>query len=73
MGVKKVVVFVLVIGEGVKIVVYNVNDDILDGIEIIVLVVLCIINVLVFLVKVLDDNFGIVKGFMIIVYVYIND
>lgn len=68
-GVKWVVIFVLV---GVmKIIVYNVNDDILDENDWIILVGLCIINCLVFMVYFLNNEFGIEVGIMIIVYVYI--
>lgn len=69
-GVKKVLIFVFV-GE-MKIIVYNVNDDILDGNDIIVFVVLCIINCFVLMVKVLYDSFGIEVGMMMIIYVYIG-
>lgn len=56
-----------------KIIVYNVNYEILDGIEIVIFGVSCIINCLVFMVKVLEDKFGVVEGLMIIIYVYIGD
>lgn len=55
-----------------KIIVYNVNDDILILDDIIIFVVFCIINCLVLMVKVLQDVFGIIVGIMIIIYVYIG-
>lgn len=63
-------IFVFV-GE-MKIIVYNVNDDILDGNDIIVFVALCIINCFASMVKVLYDSFGIEVGTMTIIYVYIG-
>lgn len=71
-GVKKVIILVFV-GKDVKIVVYGVNYEILFVDDEIILGVLCIINCLVFVVKVLVDNFGIENGFMIIVYLFIGD
>lgn len=72
-GAKKVVVSAPATGEGVKTVVYNVNDNILDGTETIVSAASCTTNALAPLAKVLDDNFGIVKGFMTTVHAYTND
>lgn len=72
-GAKKVVISAPATGEGVKTVVYNVNDNILDGTETIVSGASCTTNALAPLAKVLDDNFGIVKGFMTTVHAYTND
>ncbi len=72
-GAKKVVISAPATGEGVKTVVYNVNDNILDGSETIVSGASCTTNALAPLAKVLDDNFGIVKGFMTTVHAYTND
>ncbi len=72
-GAKKVVVSAPATGEGVKTVVYNVNDDILDGSETIVSAASCTTNALAPLAKVLHDNFGIVSGFMTTVHAYTND
>lgn len=71
-GVKCVVIFVFG-GNDVLIIVYNINYEILIGKEIVILGVLCIINCLVFMVKILNDKFGVVEGLMIIIYVYIGD
>lgn len=71
-GAKKVVISAPATGN-VKTIVYNVNDDILDGTEHIVSGASCTTNCLAPIVKVLDDNFGIVKGFMTTVHAYTND
>ncbi|MFA7417806.1 MAG: type I glyceraldehyde-3-phosphate dehydrogenase [Acholeplasma sp.] len=72
-GAKKVVVSAPATGDDVKTVVFNVNDDILDGSETIVSAASCTTNALAPLAKVLDDNFGLVKGFMTTVHAYTND
>jgi glyceraldehyde 3-phosphate dehydrogenase len=54
-------------------VVLGVNDDELGADDIIVSNASCTTNCLVPLVKVLDDNFGIVKGVMTTVHAYTND
>lgn len=54
-----------------KIIVYNVNDDIFDVNDKIIFVGLCMINCLVLMVYFLNNEFGIEVGIMIIVYVYI--
>ncbi|MDL2292044.1 type I glyceraldehyde-3-phosphate dehydrogenase [Acholeplasma sp. OttesenSCG-928-E16] len=72
-GAKKVVVSAPATGDGVKTIVYGVNDDILDGSESIVSGASCTTNCLAPICKVLDDNFGIVKGFMTTVHAYTND
>ena len=61
-------------GQGnMKTVVYNVNDDILDGTEQIISAASCTTNCLAPVLKVLDDNFGIEKGFMTTIHAYTND
>ncbi|HAE42395.1 MAG TPA: type I glyceraldehyde-3-phosphate dehydrogenase [Clostridiales bacterium] len=61
-------------GKGdMKTIVYNVNHDILDGTETVVSAASCTTNCLAPVAKVLDDNFGIVKGFMTTVHAYTND
>ncbi|MCK9236437.1 MAG: type I glyceraldehyde-3-phosphate dehydrogenase [Acholeplasmataceae bacterium] len=60
-------------GNDVKTVVYNVNDDILDGTEDIVSSASCTTNCLAPIAKVLDDNFGILGGFMTTVHAYTAD
>jgi glyceraldehyde 3-phosphate dehydrogenase len=72
-GAKKVVISAPATGEGVETVVYGVNDDILDGSESIVSGASCTTNCLAPVAKVLDDNWGIVKGFMTTVHAYTND
>jgi glyceraldehyde 3-phosphate dehydrogenase len=72
-GAKKVVISAPATGDGVKTVVYNVNDDILDGSETIVSGASCTTNALAPLAKVLHDNFGIKYGYMTTVHAYTND
>ncbi len=61
-------------GKGdMKTIVYNVNHDILDGTETVVSAASCTTNCLAPVAKVLDDNYGIVKGFMTTVHAYTND
>lgn len=55
-----------------KTIVYNVNDDILTSDDIIVSAA-CTTNCLAPIVKVLDDNFGIERGFMTTIHAYTND
>ena len=71
-GSKKVLVSAPCKGN-VKTVVYNVNDDVLDSSDVIVSAASCTTNCLAPTLKVLDDNFGIVKGFMTTVHAYTND
>jgi glyceraldehyde 3-phosphate dehydrogenase len=59
-------------GEDVKTIVYNVNHKILDGSEEIVSTASCTTNCLAPVLKVLEDNFGIEKGFMTTVHAYTN-
>jgi glyceraldehyde 3-phosphate dehydrogenase len=56
-----------------KTIVYNVNDNVLDGSEKIISAASCTTNCLAPLVKVLDDNFGVVGGMMTTVHAYTND
>ncbi len=71
-GAKKVIISAPGKGD-MKTVVYNVNDDILDGTEQIISAASCTTNCLAPVLKVLDDNFGIEKGFMITIHAYTND
>ncbi|MFA5692657.1 MAG: type I glyceraldehyde-3-phosphate dehydrogenase, partial [Acholeplasmataceae bacterium] len=57
----------------VKMIVYNVNDDVLDGTEDIVSAASCTTNALAPVAKVLDDSFGLVSGFMTTVHAYTSD
>jgi len=71
-GAKKVIISAPAKGD-VKTIVYNVNDDILDGSEQIISAASCTTNCLAPVLKVLDDKFGIVKGYMTTVHAYTND
>lgn len=57
----------------VKMIVYNVNHNVLDGSEKIVSAASCTTNCLAPVVKVLDDNFGVVRGLMTTVHSYTGD
>ena len=71
-GAKKVVISAPGKGE-MKTIVYNVNDDILDGSEEVISAASCTTNCLAPVLKVLEDNFGIEKGFMTTIHAYTND
>ena len=71
-GAKKVLISAPAKGD-VKTIVYNVNDDILDGSEQVVSAASCTTNCLAPVLKVINDNFGIVKGYMTTVHAYTND
>ncbi len=71
-GAKKVVVSAPAKGN-VKTVVFNVNHNILDGTETVVSGASCTTNCLAPIAQVLDEEFGIVKGFMTTVHAYTND
>ena len=71
-GAKKVLISAPGKGD-MKTVVYNVNDDILDGSEEVVSAASCTTNCLAPVLKVLQDNIGIEKGFMTTVHAYTND
>ncbi len=71
-GAKKVVVSAPA-GGNVKTIVFGVNDDTLDGTEDIISGASCTTNCLAPIAKVLDDNFGIVGGFMTTIHAYTSD
>jgi glyceraldehyde 3-phosphate dehydrogenase len=71
-GAQKVVISAPAKGD-LKTVVYNVNHDILDGSETVVSGASCTTNCLAPIAQVLNDEFGIVKGFMTTVHAYTND
>ncbi|MDD2391969.1 MAG: type I glyceraldehyde-3-phosphate dehydrogenase [Bacilli bacterium] len=71
-GAKKVIISAPAKGD-VKTVVYNVNHNILDGTETVISAASCTTNCLAPVVKVLNDNFGIEKGYMTTVHAYTND
>lgn len=71
-GAKKVLISAP--GKGnMKTIVYNVNDDILTSEDEIVSAASCTTNCLAPVLKVLDDNFGIERGFMTTIHAYTND
>ena len=71
-GAKKVIISAPSKGD-VKTVVYNVNDDILDGSEEVISAASCTTNCLAPVLKVINDNFGIEKGYMTTIHAYTND
>ena len=71
-GAKKVLISAPAKGD-VKTIVYNVNDDILDGTEEIISAASCTTNCLAPVLKVLNDKYGINKGFMTTIHAYTND
>ncbi|HPX84637.1 MAG TPA: type I glyceraldehyde-3-phosphate dehydrogenase [Bacilli bacterium] len=71
-GAKHVIISAPGKGE-MKTVVFNVNHEKLDGSETIISGASCTTNCLAPVAKVLNDNFGLVKGFMTTVHAYTND
>lgn len=71
-GAKKVIISAPAKGN-VKTIVYNVNDDILDGSEEIISAASCTTNCLAPVLNVINQNIGIVKGFMTTVHAFTND
>lgn len=71
-GAKKVVISAPAKGD-VKTIVFNVNHNILDGTETVVSGASCTTNCLAPIAQVLDEKFGLVKGFMTTVHAYTND
>ena len=71
-GAKKVIISAPAKGD-LKTVVYNVNNEILDGSEQIISAASCTTNCLAPVLKVINDNVGIVKGYMTTVHAYTND
>ncbi len=71
-GAKKVIISAPAKGEA-KTIVYNVNDNILEGNEQIISAASCTTNCLAPVLKIIDDNFGIEKGFMTTIHAYTND
>jgi len=71
-GAKKVIISAPGKGD-MKTIVYNVNSDILDGSEEVISAASCTTNCLAPVLKVLEDNIGIVKGYMTTVHAYTND
>jgi len=71
-GAKKVIISAPAKGD-VETVVFNVNENILDGTEEIISAASCTTNCLAPVLKVLEDNFGVEKGYMTTVHAYTND
>jgi len=71
-GAKKVIISAPAKGD-VKTIVYNVNSNILDENDNIISAASCTTNCLAPVLKLLNDNFGIVKGYMTTVHAYTND
>ncbi len=71
-GAKKVIISAPGKGD-MKTIVYNVNSDTLDGTEEVISAASCTTNCLAPVLKVLEDNIGIVKGYMTTVHAYTND
>jgi len=71
-GAKKVVLSAPAKGKMTTIV-YGVNEGTLTGQETVISAASCTTNCLAPVVKVLDENFGIVKGYMTTVHAYTND
>lgn len=71
-GARKVMVSAPCKGD-VKTIVYNVNENILDGTENVISAASCTTNCLAPVLKVLDDNFKVLRGFMTTVHAYTND
>ena len=71
-GAKKVIISAPAKGD-LKTIVYNVNEEILDGTEQIVSAASCTTNCLAPVLNVINNNFGIVKGYMTTVHAYTND
>jgi glyceraldehyde 3-phosphate dehydrogenase len=72
-GAKKVILTVPPKGEVDGMIVLGVNDDVLTGDEKILSNASCTTNCLAPMVKVLNDSFGLEKGFMTTVHSYTND
>lgn len=71
-GAKKVIISAPAKGD-LKTIVYNVNDDILTGEEKVISAASCTTNCLAPVLKVINDEFGIEKGYMTTVHAYTND
>ena len=72
-GAKKVVISAPASGEVDATIVLGVNDDTLTGDETIVSNASCTTNCLAPMVKILDDAFGVEKGFMTTIHAYTSD
>ncbi|MBO7078868.1 MAG: type I glyceraldehyde-3-phosphate dehydrogenase, partial [Bacilli bacterium] len=71
-GAKKVIISAPAKGD-CKTIVYNVNHETLDGTEKIISAASCTTNCLAPVLKIIQDNIGIEKGYMTTVHAYTND
>lgn len=71
-GAKKVIISAPAKGD-LKTIVYNVNHETLTGNEKIISAASCTTNCLAPVMKLLCDNYGVIKGFMTTVHAYTND
>ena len=71
-GAKKVIISAPAKGD-LKTIVYNVNEKTLDGSEEVISAASCTTNCLAPVLKVINDNLGIEKGYMTTVHAYTND
>ncbi len=72
-GAKRVVLSAPAKEKDIPTIVYGVNENTLTGSETILSAASCTTNCLAPIAKILDENFGIVKGFMTTVHAYTND
>lgn len=71
-GAKKVIISAPAKGD-LKTIVYNVNHETLDGTEQVISAASCTTNCLAPVLKIINDNLGVVKGYMTTVHAYTND
>ena len=71
-GARKVIISAPAKGD-LKTIVYNVNENILDGSEDVISAASCTTNCLAPVLKIINDNLGIETGFMTTVHAYTND
>ncbi len=71
-GAKKVIISAPAKGN-LKTIVYNVNNDVLTGEEKVISAASCTTNCLAPVMKLLCNNYGVVKGYMTTVHAYTND
>ncbi len=71
-GAKRVVISAPATGD-LKTIVFNVNHEILDGSETVISCASCTTNCLAPMAKVMNDQYGIVAGFMTTIHAYTND
>lgn len=72
-GAKKVLISAPSKSDNVKTIVFNVNDNILDGSEVVVSAASCTTNCLAPVASIIEQNIGIETGFMSTIHAYTND